>query len=229
MDSKVVRLAILTFISLIALILVVVYATNTDRIHALINGGADASAQVSSSVAGVSVTAYGEQIGDNLKSFLSDETFFDKDDILQQVVSEDVQSVALEAEAGEGSITAKVINDRSGLETGIPFVVSVTTGRSGAKQKLYTDTDCNGMIEINHLKTGSYLVTLQSMDGYHVPLTGSMVEVTEPEKKEITGIADSAATAQSGEMQETGISDEAPADATASANKERSTQGLSRP
>ena len=230
MDSKVIRLAILTFISLIALVLVVVYATNTDRIHALLDGSADASTEASSSsVTGGSVTVYGEQIGDNLKSFLSDETFFDENDILQQVVSEDVQSVTLETQTGEGSITAKVINDRNGLETGTPFVVAVSKKAAKAKQKLYTDDDCDGMIEIDHLQTGSYVVTLQSMDGYHVPVTGRTVEVTEPEKEQSTGVADSAATQDTAEQRKTELSDEAVSADSARMEEHNGMQGQSRP
>ena len=60
MDFKIIRLAVLMFISLLALILVVIYATNTARIDTLINGTTDASAESAISAAEEISSDYGE-------------------------------------------------------------------------------------------------------------------------------------------------------------------------
>ena len=200
MDSKVIRLAILMFISLLVLILVVIYATNTDRINTMINGTTDASAESEvSAMEGIS-SDYGEQIGDNLKAFLTDETFFDQNDALEEISSEDVESVAMEVRPGKGSIVVKIMNDRGGLETGELFSVTIageknqgkTRSSKTVKETVYTDDDMNGMIEIDDLPIGSYLVKMQEISGYHVPVTGVIAEVTEKtEETEMTEMSDS--------------------------------------
>lgn len=187
MDSKVIRLAILMFISLLALILVVIYVTNTDRINALINGASDASAESAiSATEGVS-SDFGEQIGDNLKSFLTDETFFDQNNALAEISSQDVENVSMDVKTGKGSIIVKIMNERGGLETGNLFSVTVTAEKNQSKAKssqtaketFYSDNDMDGIIEIDDLPIGSYYVELQEISGYHVPVTGITAEVTE--------------------------------------------------
>ena len=87
MDSKAFRLSILAIITTCVLVGVVVYAANRDRIHALI--GADNFADSQESVEEISedkTTEYGEQIGDNLKGFLTADDFFDKSEQRPSVV-----------------------------------------------------------------------------------------------------------------------------------------------
>ena len=89
MDSKAFRLSILAIITTIALIAVVVYAANTDRIHAIIgNNSASEESSLEEAVVETEATQtqYGEQIGDNLKGFLTADDFFDKSEQRPSVV-----------------------------------------------------------------------------------------------------------------------------------------------
>ena len=143
MDKKVFRMALLTIISALILILVIVYATNADRINALLglkekNAG-DATA-ATSGAASVSIT-YGEQIGDNLNGFLYDDEFFDETESIPSVVvikknvddSEDGDSSssassASSEEGGTGmAVQGQVVNPDAYDTTGMP----APTGESG--------------------------------------------------------------------------------------------------
>ena len=88
MDAKVFRMALLTIISAFILVLVIIYVTNTDKINALIgkkdnSSGVEASSDASSFVTDI---IYGQQIGDDLKSFLYEDNFFDENEKILSVV-----------------------------------------------------------------------------------------------------------------------------------------------
>lgn len=87
MDKRVFRMAILTIISAFILVLVVVYATNRDRINKLF-GSEDpsASAEESATLESVDERIYGDQIGDDLSGFIYDEDFFDETEEIPSVV-----------------------------------------------------------------------------------------------------------------------------------------------
>lgn len=86
MDSKTFRLSILAIITTIVLIGVVVYAANRDKINAMIGAKETAEVEATEAVEEASVTDYGEQIGDNLKGFLTASDFFDKSEQRPSVV-----------------------------------------------------------------------------------------------------------------------------------------------
>ncbi len=88
MDSKALRLSIVAIITTVVLLAVVVYAANRDRINALIgvDGHDSAQEEVVDADSDATVTQYGEQIGDNLKGFLTADDFFDKSEQRPSVV-----------------------------------------------------------------------------------------------------------------------------------------------
>jgi hypothetical protein len=88
MDSKALRLSIVAIITTVVLIAVVVYAANRDRINALIgvDGHKAAQEEVVDADSDSTMTQYGEQIGDNLKGFLTADDFFDKSEQRPSVV-----------------------------------------------------------------------------------------------------------------------------------------------
>ncbi len=96
MDKRVFSLAIVTIISAFILVMVIVYATNAKRINELIGGakgGNAATTETSGDAAddalasaGDGATIYGEQIGDNLSGFLTDEEFFDETEQISSLV-----------------------------------------------------------------------------------------------------------------------------------------------
>ncbi len=90
MDRRVFRIAILTIISAFILVLVIVYATNTDKINSLFGWGkskAPATQQEETpQESAADTTVYGEQIGDNLNAFTLDDDFFDETEKIPSVV-----------------------------------------------------------------------------------------------------------------------------------------------
>lgn len=107
MDSKVFRMAILTIISAFILVLVIVYATNADKINSIFGWGSKKSTQTEEAATEASTEIiYGEQIGDNLGAFMYDEEFFDETEKTPAVV-------VIQKSSGSGSDNA----DESGIAT----------------------------------------------------------------------------------------------------------------
>ena len=89
MDKKVFTMAVLTMISAFILIMVIVYATNADKINKLLGGGKESQTSVEEILPEeetATVTVHGDQIGDNLNGFLLDEEFFDETEKIPSVV-----------------------------------------------------------------------------------------------------------------------------------------------
>ncbi|MCR5404278.1 MAG: hypothetical protein K6E91_10755 [Butyrivibrio sp.] len=90
MDAKVFRMAILMIISAFILVLVIVYATNVDKLSALFGGGKDKSGPQSTEEISVDEQVSGKfsptQIGDNLSGFELDADFFDPTERVPAVV-----------------------------------------------------------------------------------------------------------------------------------------------
>ena len=110
MDAKVFRMAILTIISAFILVLVIVYATNADKINRLF--GKDPAKEPSTESSSVEMSQgeviYGDQIGDSLDAFLLDEDFFDETEKIPSVVvrkktASSTASTEAEGEDGEAS------------------------------------------------------------------------------------------------------------------------------
>ncbi len=91
MDRRVFRMAMLTILSGFLLVLVIVYATNAEKINKLF--GSNKSNTVNEAVSEETATYYSsdvadfaQQIGDNLDGFLLDQDFFDETEKVPSVV-----------------------------------------------------------------------------------------------------------------------------------------------
>jgi hypothetical protein len=108
MDRKVFGMAMLTIISAFILILVIIYATNADKINDLLgNKKKTAEDNSSAEISFVPEAEYGQQIGDDLKSFLYDDDFFDEPEKIPSVVviqknTKTVDSAAKASDSSEG-------------------------------------------------------------------------------------------------------------------------------
>ena len=115
MDYKVFRKAVLAIASALILVLVIVYATNADKINAIFGrgGASDSGASASTFSSGV-ISAFGEQIGDNTQGFLYDDSFFDEnEEIPSAVVIKKSESGNDESSAdGSSEETVKDKNDK---------------------------------------------------------------------------------------------------------------------
>ncbi|SFQ09247.1 hypothetical protein SAMN04487928_11841 [Butyrivibrio proteoclasticus] len=82
MDKRVFRMAILTIISAILLVLVIVYVANTEKINELLGWGQatveESTSEVAASYYSGDLSEYGLQIGNDLDGFLADPDFFDE-------------------------------------------------------------------------------------------------------------------------------------------------------
>ncbi len=87
MDAKVFRMALLTILSAFILVLVIVYATNADKINDMFGWGKEKEtvSEEASEEESIEVI-YGEQIGDSLSGFLLDADFFDETEKVPSVV-----------------------------------------------------------------------------------------------------------------------------------------------
>ena len=113
MDAKVFRTAILTIISAFLLILIIVYATNADKINKML-GGEKKSAVVEEvaeeTLEDPEEETFGDQIGDNLNGFINDESFFDETEkipsvvVRQKVGSEDEDDAEALDDGTEGDV-----------------------------------------------------------------------------------------------------------------------------
>ena len=198
MDSKVMKLAMAVFVALIALILIIVYASNADKINSFLNGSASDSSN--GSVAELSAVQNG-QIGNNLHGFMAQQDFFDEPDYLASIYSTDVTALTMEIKPGEGQIQISIKNGRGGLETGEKFAVTVTNMDNEEDENVYIDEDRNGQILIEDLEIGSYVVSLNEKEGYHVPSNGIVVRVTKESVDiiEINGTRTGVSTEESSE------------------------------
>ena len=156
MDSKVMKLAIGVFAALIAVILIIVYASNADKINSFLKGSAIDSSD--GSMAELSAASNG-QIGNNLQGFMAQKDFFDDPDYLASIYEADVTALTMELKLGEGLIQVTNMDDEE-------------------DEHVYLDEDRNGQILIEDLEIGSYIVRLNDKEGYHVPANGTVVRVT---------------------------------------------------
>ena len=132
MDARVFRMAIMTIISAFILVLVIIYATNTQKINALF--GWDKKKEVAveeqvpaeaDSVQEDAQVIYGDQIGDSLNAFLMDDDFFDETEkVPSAVVVRKTDVVTDDASADAGSSFSEEEEERGG--TGMAIVGQLT-------------------------------------------------------------------------------------------------------
>ena len=221
MDSKTVRLAVLLAITAISLILVTVYAVNDEgkKKHPTTDGsaitgttldagtdGTDPAEDPLRKVTSSDFITYGEQIGDQPKAFMYDESFFDPmRDVVTGISEGNEITLTMSARAVDDMIHVSVTNERGGLEAGTAFQVIAEQAANG-KEKTYTDTDRDGQIEFRVLASGTYRLRLLEAKGYQVPATAVVVRVDVPVPETSAG---SSSTGNSG-SRGTGSTEEPP-------------------
>ena len=138
MDTRVFRMAILTIISAFILVLVIVYATNTDKINSLF--GVEKKTPVATEEATEETSEepviYGDQIGDSLNGFLLDDDFFDETEKIPSVVVIKKSDAGTDASSAESSFDEE--EDRPG--TGMAVVGELTN------PNLEAGTDSSGYL-----------------------------------------------------------------------------------
>lgn len=113
----------------------------------------------------------GGQIGNDLSAFLRDETFFDEEPRFKSIETYSGRNVFLMMSSVAKDLRVMVVDSVGRLVTGAPFTIEVQGGGE------YMDEDEDGIIYIEGLRAGEYAVSLQELEGFHVPNTVTTIQV----------------------------------------------------
>lgn len=114
------------------------------------------------------------QIGEDLRGFLNDNTFFDKEEESYHI-NDLYQSnkLSMIVTSVEKDLRIQIVDIFGDLVTGESFFVTVEDMGE------YKDLDQDGIIYIADLKAGEYKVSLNSIEGYSVPSNSTKIRVKE--------------------------------------------------
>ena len=187
---------IAAIVTCIVLVFVLVFFTNRDALKEKFSGREkthEASGTITVEAEG-SRTEYGLQIGDNLKAFLADDSFFDDytaAPVAEDYIEEEVISVSVLAVVEDGDVVIRLYNGAGVVLKGERFKANLSREEAGRQIDLvFIDDDEDGVIRAKGLTNGEWQLTLQELDGYHVP--------TQPAKVTIGSDADGGNTADNG-------------------------------
>ena len=183
MDAHLIRKGIFAALVSVALVFFIVFASNTDFLRR-------ANAQVKSKeipeakgeVIGQK-TPYGEQIGNDLRGFVSDESFFDEPETEEETETEgDGKSVTMDATVNGHQITVRVVDNDHVLLKGTAFSVYSTrllARKADMRAEEHTDSDKDGII-FTLPDDGTYFLSLKEMKGFHMPADVWKAEIGDP-------------------------------------------------
>lgn len=105
------------------------------------------------------------QTGDDLRAFLKDGTFFDKElsSYEKKLLEANEKSLYFVTTSVERDLRVQILDGEGNVVTGVPFVLELK------EQGSYKDQDKDGVIYISNLSAGEYEVTLKEMDDYEAP------------------------------------------------------------
>ena len=170
MDSRVKRNAIIFCIMTILCIASIVVMANWRQ---LFGDGADSQVIHTQEEADTMQHENG-QIGDDLKGFLTDNTFFDKEeDSYSFGQYNHTDKLSMIVTSVEKDLRIQVVDIFGDLVVGESFFVTVEDVGE------YKDLDQDGIIYIADLKAGEYKVSLNSIEGYSVPSNSTKIRVKE--------------------------------------------------
>ena len=114
LDKRVFRMAILTIISAFILVLLIVYATNAEKINELFGWGQskETETEVTEEVSQEEVFT-GDQIGDDLGAFMLDDDFFDETEKVPSVVVRKKTSAGNASASGGSVVTDPLAGDEA--------------------------------------------------------------------------------------------------------------------
>ncbi len=185
MDSKMMRLALLSSLSVVVLIAVLVLYLNDSGGR---NGSASRkpnaaedsavaaeSSAVESSAAG---TGQGRQIGNDLSAFLRDDTFFDpeRSEVLESL-KDDSDRLSILTTSVEKDLRVLVVGNDGVPVEGITFVIRLTDYAGHTFD--FRDLDKDGVIYAGSLSAGEYEVALLPVTDYKIPAQPTRVLVKE--------------------------------------------------
>ena len=165
MGSNVKRMAILMVIVMIAAVAGIVLYDNRDSLRK--KGEAEVMAEQDAAE-----TEQTQQIGENTRAFLTDETFFDPDKLPYSSIEKfEGKMLSLLMTSVQRDLRIQIVDNTGAPVTGETFCVILNKGDE------YTDEDQDGIIHIEHLRAGDYAVELKEIAGYIVPDAPAQITV----------------------------------------------------
>ncbi len=191
MDSKIKRRAILISIGMILLVVIVAVSGNLSRLKNRFSekeeeetteseapsriaslteeeaAGEDGETEDSGNYAkeGFAGSDPSLQVGDDLRAFMREETFFDREltSYEKRLLEENEKGLYIVTTSVEQDLRIQILDNSGAVVTGVPFVINLKDNGS------YKDQDKDGIIYISGLRAGEYEVTLSEVADYEVP------------------------------------------------------------
>ncbi len=168
MDSKKMRRTLIAMIVMFVVLIGVIAATNLDAVKSKLGLTPKEQAQ---EAAVIEEDTAGGQRGDDLSAFLHDETFFDPEVKFKSIESYSGRKVFLMMSSVAKDLRVMIVDSVGKLVTGTPFTIRV----QGVGE--YTDSDEDGIIYLDGLRSGEYSVALEEAEGFIVPNTITSIQV----------------------------------------------------
>ena len=123
------------------------------------------------------------QMGSDLRAFLRDVTFFDRElsSYEKKLLEINEKNLCIVTTSVERDLRVQILDGKGNVVTGVPFVVNLK------EQGSYKDQDKDGVVYISGLSAGEYEVTLTEVAGFETPKP-TIVSVRD--KVEYTAIPD---------------------------------------
>ena len=170
MDSKLKKTAMFFCIMTILGIALIVVMANWRTIFAKTSQ----SVTVDTNIATQEEIKEDGQIGDDLRGFLSDDTFFDKEKDNYDLNSlYNSNKLSMIVTSIEKDLRIQIVDLFGNLVEGESFYVTVEDVGE------YKDLDKDGIVYIADLKAGEYQVSLKEAEGYQVPANSTKIRVKE--------------------------------------------------
>ena len=171
MDSKRMRRAMVFMIVVFVAVFAVIAVANLDAVKHKLGFAPEEPVQEETRTEDVKAETESGQIGSDLSAFMRDETFFDPEVRFKSIESYAGRNVSLMMSSVAKDLRIMVVDSVGRLVTGTDFTVTI--------QNLgeYTDTDRDGVIYVDGLRSGEYSVSLNEQDGFRVPNTITTIQV----------------------------------------------------
>lgn len=171
MDSKKMRRAMIFMIAVFVAAFAVIAAANWDRVKKKLGLAPETPPQEETSEEDGETEEEEGQIGSDLSAFMSDETFFDPEVRFKSIESYSGRNVSLMMSSVAKDLRIMVVDSVGRLVTGTDFTVTIQDVGE------YTDSDRDGVIYVDGLRSGEYSVSLNEQDGFRVPNTITTIQV----------------------------------------------------
>ena len=170
MDSKLKKTAMFFCIMTILCIALIVVMANWRTLF----GKTSQSVAVGTNIATQEKIKEDGQIGDDLRGFLSDDTFFDNEKDNYDLNSlYNSNKLSMIVTSIEKDLRIQIVDLFGNLVEGESFYVTVEDVGE------YKDLDKDGIVYIADLKAGEYQVSLKEAEGYQVPANSTKIRVKE--------------------------------------------------